>query len=53
MNQNALVPAALSNADENLLKQLGSAGLLSPQQMDYTRRIGKSMAYSAPQDLRQ
>jgi type II secretory ATPase GspE/PulE/Tfp pilus assembly ATPase PilB-like protein len=52
MTQNALIPAALSNADENLLRQLGGAGLLSPQQMDYTRRIAKSMAYSAPQVLR-
>lgn len=52
MAQNTSSPAALSNADENLLAQLGRSGLLSAQQADYTRRIAKSMAFPAPQVLR-
>jgi type II secretory ATPase GspE/PulE/Tfp pilus assembly ATPase PilB-like protein len=52
MAQNISNPQALTNADENLLKQLGRSGLLSAQQADYTRRIARSMAYSAPQVLR-
>jgi type II secretory ATPase GspE/PulE/Tfp pilus assembly ATPase PilB-like protein len=52
MPQNALASGALSHADENLLLQLSRSGLLSAQQMDYTRRIAKSMAYPAPQVLR-
>lgn len=47
-----MATAALSLDDEKLLQQLASNGLLSPQQMDYTRRIGQSMGLGAPQVLR-
>jgi type IV pilus assembly protein PilB len=47
-----LATAALSLDDEKLLQQLAASGLLSSQQIDYTRRIGQSMGFGAPQVLR-
>ena len=48
----ATPPALLSDANENLLRQLGRGGLLTSQQTDYARRIAKSMGYAVPHVLR-
>jgi type IV pilus assembly protein PilB len=50
--RSTLATAALSLDDEKLLQQLAASGLLSSQQIDYTRRIGQSMGFGAPQVLR-
>ncbi len=50
--RSTLAAPALSLDDEKLLQQLAGSGLLSRQQIDYTRRIGQSMGYGAPQVLR-
>ena len=45
-------PVRLVGGDEALLAQLGRSGLLSTQQIDYTRRIAASMGFSAAHTLR-
>ena len=44
--------ARLTDGDEALLSQLAHSGLLSVQQIDYTRRIAVSMGFSAAHTLR-